>query len=608
MEQAVKEQLSEVILALMDSYTKDELHRGVYNTVIRPFLTAQLKTLGAEGLETRTVQELMNKRSLKKDELGYLCAIPFLSGQLFQLFQEALPEGVRRLLNALVWEERLGIKDIREQMGIDPLSPQQNERFYYHQVQLRENYQLFKLWRKFGWGGAPEDTMISLALPMRQIIAGLLPTPEWSQLKPVDTLEAAEIVYDSGEQDLQKEWPLLMAYLHQDQLKLSTKGRPLASSLGKMQRSLGIREFFPDSKDKFLSRIRATMLASLAESLSKSEKSKAFPEVLKLLFENYYLKKFNSFYPIFSFFKGSNNVDSYYLHKVESGLFSLLADIPAESWVAVENIIGYYKLSFTNLKAVAPGEAQNRLYYDDIDVEMDYGTFTDKLYIEQNLFHKAIEKPLVYGSLFLWASFGLLDIAYDAPDMEDSGHGVFSPYDGIRYVRLTSLGAYIIGRQESYDASKLSQQLELTPSPDALLIVSGPDSRDFAATLLDSYANDVGNGFFQTDFATFLKGCRTQRDLELKIELFRNVVSSPLPPNWEAFFQSLQQKLEPLEAVKGYQLFRIPPDNKALIELVARDAVLRGLVLKAEGYHLLVAKKDLNGFKKRLQEFGYFVG
>ena len=608
MEQTVKERLSEIMLALTDAYTRDELLNGVYSPVIRPFLLDKLKMLDAEGVDTRVVRGMMAKRSLKKDELAYVCAIPFLSGKLFQLFLESLPEGVERLLKALVWEERLAVKEIRERLGTDPLKPKQSEKFYYYQVQLRENYQLFKLWRKYGWGGEAEEAMVSLALPVRLLIAKLLPVPEWGRLKPLDALGEVEMVYESGEHDLPKEWPLLMAYLQQDQLKLSTKGRPLASSLGKMQRSLDIREFYPGNEDKFLSRIRTTMLASLAMLLSKPERNKPMPEVLKLLFDKYYLEKFQSFYPLFGFFRGSNNVGPYYLHKVERGLFSLLADIPAGSWVAVEDIIGYYKLSFANLKAVQPGEAQSRLYYEDIEAETDYEAFTDKLYIEPNLFHNAIEKPLVYGSLYLWASFGLLDVAYNTPDMEDLGYDIFSPYDGIRYARLTSLGAYIAGRQESYDAPESAQQLEIVPSPDALLIVAGSNSRDSAATLLAPYANDAGNGFFQTDFATFLKGCRTQKDLELKMELFRSVLSSPLPPNWEAFFRELQQKLEPLETVKGYHLFRIPPDNGPLIELVARDAVLRGLVLKAEGYHLLVAKKDLSSFKKRLQEFGYFVG
>ena len=74
-----------------------------------------------------------------------------------------------------------------------------------------------------------------------------------------------------------------------------------------------------------------------------------------------------------------------------------------------------------------------------------------------------------------------------------------------------------------------------------------------------------------------------------------------------------------LEAVRGVQTVnewaqhygvhpvQVGQWKKALIELVAQDAVLKIWVVKAEGFMWMVAQDKLSRFKKRLQEFGYLL-
>jgi hypothetical protein len=69
----------------------------------------------------------------------------------------------------------------------------------------------------------------------------------------------------------------------------------------------------------------------------------------------------------------------------------------------------------------------------------------------------------------------------------------------------------------------------------------------------------------------------------------------------------LRQKIDPFDEVEEMKIFKIPSDNNALIRIIAKDAMLKKLIIKAEGYHILVPKDNVSKFKKRLQEFGYFI-
>jgi hypothetical protein len=61
----------------------------------------------------------------------------------------------------------------------------------------------------------------------------------------------------------------------------------------------------------------------------------------------------------------------------------------------------------------------------------------------------AVTIRLLKGAMFLFAAFGLVDIAYDPPSNRElcGGEGGYLiPYDGLRYVRITPLGEYVIGK------------------------------------------------------------------------------------------------------------------------------------------------------------------
>ena len=127
------------------------------------------------------------------------------------------------------------------------------------------------------------------------------------------------------------------------------------------------------------------------------------------------------------------------------------------------------------------------------------------------------------------------------------------------------------------------------------------------AALLEPYAERIGTNRFRCDAQIFLKSVRSKKDLESKIELFKHLVDTELPPNWGEFFLDLIHKINPLEAAQPCRVMKIPQDNKALIRLFAQDTVLKSLAIKAESYHLIIPESSYNAVKRRLQEFGYLL-
>jgi len=169
-----------------------------------------------------------------------------------------------------------------------------------------------------------------------------------------------------------------------------------------------------------------------------------------------------------------------------------------------------------------------------------------------------------------------------------------------------SLGAYVSGQRTHYEAPEEISHSKIELSSDSLTIIS--DKNDpTAAVVLEPYTEKVTPNRFKTDFSIFLNGISNQKELTDKVKLFKQSVTEDLPPNWVTFFEQLHQKIDPLKKIPSMIVYQIPPDNPELIKLIARDAILKDLCNKAEGYHILVTKKNLPAFKARLREFGYLM-
>ena len=297
-------------------------------------------------------------------------------------------------------------------------------------------------------------------------------------------------------------------------------------------------------------------------------------------------------------------MDNYAFEEVEPAILDLAKQLPVNQWVSFEELSLYMKYNFLSLQPIRQGYAKEHLYFESKkDIE---NGFRDRFYIDEKNAYEYINLPFTKGVFFFLAAYGLVDIAYDEPDLSELGVTAKSPYDKLRYIRLNPLGAFVLGKSDHFEIPTAITNTSIALSPDSLTITVDPDDQ-VAPTLIEPFSRQVSSTRYQTDASFFLRECRSKDDLDHKIHLFRECVRSNVPANWESFFKTLRQKLNPLEIVGDYQTFKIPADNVQLKEIIVRDEVIQSLTLKAEGYHILVHQKNLSKFKKRLSAYGYLI-
>jgi len=594
----------------------DAFEKGYTLADLKESFFALTRTFVQENMTLLVEEEVPDKiiligtyNSWTKRDLALFVTLPYLNKELFDAFKAVLPKQVALLLDDLVWEEKMTQAEIETNLGFKVYESSKSGYSGYKQVIIKQAFKFFRYVNIHRYSSlkTPEYTLY-IEPSVRRIITIYYDAPTGSKLNPLKELPAVTHIYERGEVDIMLELPRLLAYSQQGNIKTSAKGKPQVSSLGKMQRKLNLKEFYPNEKSKLLGLMRTNLLAGLISTMGAAASTSAHHILIKTLIQSYYANSYTSVYKLLTYLKGTAYAETYYVEKVEPQFVHLLSELPENGWVSIENILKYLKFSFVDIRPVKSYTAKNKLYYEyDAVVQYERYAYTEqKHYIDNERYDRAITLPTLKGTFYLFAAFGLIDIAYEEVDCSIMGQTCDAPYDGLKYVRLNSLGAYVSGQQTRYDAPEEISHSKIELSADSLTIIS--DKNDTTATIiLEPYTEKVTPNRFKTDFSIFLKGISDKKELADKIKLFKQTVTEDLPPNWVTFFDQLQQKIDPLAKVSSMVVYKIPADNPELIKLIARDAKLKSLCFKAEGYHIIVEKKKLANFKARLREFGYLM-
>lgn len=583
-----------LVAEILDAaYNKEKLTRGVLPSVAS-FVKKHTALLKAEGASSEQLENAVGRKTHTKASLAQACALPFASKACYLAFLQSLPEDVRTVWEALIFSEKMHQDTIKKNLGIDIRdSVTENRNRYAYKASLKPQFFIFL---ESGYGAfyfSPSYTLM-LPLRLRQYLVSYHEQPESARLGAVEKPAKTRHSYLSGERDILMELPRLLTYHRQKQISYTSKNRPALNGLPKVQRNLNLNEFFPESPHKKLKALRTLLLSGMMPWLNPRGPIPDTPQLVRDIFQGPYRKSAFTAPLTLTDLKGLGYIEDYYLHRHETELLDLLGQLPAGQWVSVQNIRNFLKYGLIDIRPLSEHEAQQKLYYE--------GRLHH--YVTDAIFEEAVVLPYLHGSFFLFAAFGLCDLAYDEPNMEMLGDKTFSAWDGLKYVRRTALGDYACGVSDTYKvkANDNSQQIHL--SPDTLLITLDESG---VASILEPYAERIGANRFRVTAQLFLKNIRSKRELETKITLFKQVAGKELPPNWQAFFEDIAHKIDPFVMAPDMDIFKIPPENKELIRLVAQDPIVKTLVIKAEGYLVLVPKGNMAALKRRLQEFGYLV-
>ncbi len=597
--------LSPIEAAIDQSYSFNVL-KILYTAYLSHFMDD--RQFGAEGG--------FSVDKLRKHHLVKALGKTFSTRKGFDLLYEQMPQGVKTILRTLVWEgesqeiaafENLDPPVIRE--GLPRGRKPEVEHF-------NHAYLILPLFEEYDWRSSWQNrcrVFFNLPDTLRDALKNHLTPPPEYHLEGQETIEETAFFF-SDEGRIFTRIEVIGAYIRQGNLKYSKTGNKLLKTpLRQMVETCGIQEFYPDV-DRDLDFLRSRLAAEFLASGSKTDLDIETPEDLKAAFDGFFQgKAFKSFIlaDLLPHLKGRG----YIWHSLQTiltdeekavrrSLKSILQALPESRWTPVDALLKHCNCRDVDLDVIDRSDAGQYVY---IQPPQNHG-HEQKIYVTRSFYRPVVIEPLLKGSLFFFAAFGLVDIAYDPPRndrLQQSGKDYLSIYDGLRYVRLTPLGAFVAGKSDAYAMEKTLETAQVSLDENRLLIhLHGRDPIKEMA--LSQIAERVAEHCYKASFHSFLKDCNTESDIRQRKALFTRHIEAKPAGIWKDFLDDVEGKVDPLIPVKGMAVFRLK-ENQELISLAARDPELKKYILKAEDYHILIPRKDLNKVRKRLEAFGYLI-
>ena len=308
----------------------------------------------------------------------------------------------------------------------------------YHRGTMRHRYRLF----------LPEA--------LRPLFARALPAPEGYDLVPLASPDETDHTFVHGE-ELLTEIAVAASFVAGGNLSFKANGDIRARSLQALQDASGMASFYPDGAPP-LSRMRAN-LAALLLSTTRLLAIEPSSDFLKGLLSGFFDNpgfEFNAFLP---HIKGIGTMSRNGFHErekeVAQSFRKLLEQLPEGEWIGYDNIFRYVTLRKLDLSPFHREALTDFLYVNEPtppELRHPHSSGYTRVSLSRKNHDVTVIDPLLKALLFLAAAFGILDLAYASPwnrRKEAPEPEVGSVYHGIRRVRLTKLGAFVLGKREA---------------------------------------------------------------------------------------------------------------------------------------------------------------
>lgn len=292
----------------------------------------------------------------------------------------------------------------------------------------------------------------------------------------------------------------------------------------------------------------------------------------------------------------------------QAALFQLLKEIlmhmPKQGWVGFENIEHYcfYRRYEIHL------EAPHKTEYYTMDCDMELGEFESVS--AEEAYHEIFFTPLLKGMFFYLGALGVLEIKYNDPHSKYSfsaeGKEYISVWDGLEYVRFTELGKYLLGFTKAYTA-KIVQKSKREIRFDEYKPIMTINPKDtITIAKLEAYAEKIEENKYILSYPKIFRECSSFKALDLKITSFYKNIEEHPPKVFVDFFEEIRDHANLLSLDHKQMVIELD-DNQALLNLFMNNKKLQELIIKAQGYRILVLKENFSKVKKILHDNGFFV-
>lgn len=565
-----------------------------------------------------TPKELEALKSNTTDACVRLLAAALSNDFLFNTILEKLPEEVVNLIHIMAWEcEECETRTVEQRlvqlMEKDlPADTVAGKKMRLHElVGKNPAYFMFKVTKNYAYY-IYDTYFISINYPLRSFIKKRLPLPAFARLAPPADIKGKVERMHEDDQAIFQQLPPILNFIAQGNLKLTKNGKDvLRGSLKKMANACGIDEFYSDDVNE-LKYLKAKLLADFFSCMSpwKTKELEDLTGFLKTKIDQYFsFKEFTGHRSRSLFDHVKRQMDEFDSDNAEKNMRknfkNVLNRLPEKKWVATRNLAMTAFYDGIDFNPFSDADEFNGLY---ITRNLPEYSYRDKFSLQKLPITETLTLPYVKAMMFLMGALGIVELGYSTPEnniFRQYNKPWLSIYDGLKYVRLTGFGSYVIDRKNHFtpDITTQSAEIEIDEHKTMLSIYGNDPVKQMA---LAAVGQQITNSSYMVSYASFLKACSTRKDVENKIQFFRdNIIAEP-PPIWESFFNEVLARMEPLEQMPAMSVFRVKPDRE-LLTLLTRDNILKKYVIRAENHHIIVKTSDVSKVKKRLALFGFFI-
>ena len=562
----------------------------LYEKYIKKLIKLHTELL-TENLDLKkSVSELETSKRFKKDYVKILAAVMSQKNTFIEFMKLFSEDGIF-LINKLIWTEIISIVEIEEKFNIQVLNPSKKDKW--NEIRYDRTKDDFQILCTENFNDYHEsNACFTFPYKIREILSEYVAKPDRYYLKPTNEFKS-DYVYENN-YDILQEFPLLYSYYLNGAIKVKQAGEVSISTANKLRKNLAIKEFYPEDNKKFRA-TRSHLLATFFSEINIKPQGDDTHKIIKRIFHDYSTSYFDSLRHFLINLKGIAYVS--HTRQDIKILWELLKVLKLKEWYSLQDIIEYILLRNPNFIPVRKYDASRYLYY-----LIDDGVYKYKKFISKGIYNKYIIEPILKSGLALFASFGLIDIAYDK---FDNSKLFFSMFDKLKYVRLNPLGEYVCGLKDDFKPPKQTNELEFNLSNTELIIQIEGDL-ELAKTKLQNIADINKNNVFIVTYDSFLKNCKDDDDIFTKIEIFENIIIKPLPPNWNVFFKEIVRKFSPFKEIGIAKIFDIKKDAE-LINYLKKDNILEKTVSFIDDYKIVIEKANVSKVKRRLKKFGYLL-
>lgn len=393
-----------------------------------------------------------------------------------------------------------------------------------------------------------------------------------------------------SEESFHQSFPLIQGLQRQQQIPVTEKLK-MSSASAKKLRS-GIPEVIPQSlreTHKFNS--GQYFLPGLLWALQKSRKGTA--EYVKAALSRLVHAGPEQIYPAFL----------PHLKGFRANQFRYVADI---FWMEILcAFLEEYSVSWLSL----PGLSDRlHIYGDGYSISMNLlgalfleNTITGKV-IRPDTQGREIDLEVLRAMALCLYGWGMADLAVD-----DSLECPDTPLGAVMQVRLTPFGRFILGLDKTYSPPVSKADGNFILDTERLIIHSSGENNPYERLLMDT-SDPIGCGKYRMSAESFLRHCKSTKDVEEKVKFFEDYIDGNPPEIWKEFFASIRRRCNPLDKVReDYCLLKLNPKDAELVELMTSNPAIRKLIILAEGYLFLVRKKDYATLVQLLKQHSYLL-